>query len=275
MEKAQKIFDRLWNDYISRNPEVKAVYNLFVSKGEKVVNDHIAFRTFADPRVNIDVFSKPFTDAGYVYKNDYHFKEKHLYARHFEHSDFIDAPRVFISELKLKEFSPFLQDTVHQILDLIPTEMLKPEELIFSGNSWGIPSFETYTRLRTESEYAAWVYVHGYRANHFTISVNALKTFDTLQKVNQLLKDNGFLLNDSDGEIKGTPEQLLEQSSTKSGIIDIRFKEGNYPVPSCYYEFARRYPEKDGKLYSGFIAKSADKIFESTDYYKKNKAEMN
>jgi hypothetical protein len=45
--------------------------------------------------------------------------------------------------------------------------------------------------------------------------------------------------------------------------------EGRHAIPSAYYEFARRYPDKDGKLYSGFIAKSADKIFESTDFYKK------
>ncbi|MBM3435893.1 MAG: DUF1338 domain-containing protein [Bacteroidetes bacterium] len=269
MEKAQKIFDRLWSDYTTRNPEVKKIYDLFISKGEEVLNDHIAFRTFADPRVNIDIFSKPFTEAGYVYKNDYHFQDKHLYAKHFEHKDFPEAPRVFISELILNEFSPDLQDTILKILDLIPTDKLVPEELIFSGNSWGMPSFETYSKLRTESEYAAWVYVHGYRANHFTINVNALKKYNTLQKVNQFLKENGYTLNDSSGEIKGTPDQLLEQSSTRSGIIEISFKEGIFRVPSCYYEFAKRYRDKDGNLYSGFIAKSADKIFESTDYYEK------
>jgi hypothetical protein len=269
MKKAQLIFDRLWMDYITRNPEVKKIYDLFISKGEQVVNDHIAFRTFDDIRVNIDVFSKPFIDAGYVYKGEYYFTEKHLYARHYEHKKFISAPRVFISELKLKEFGKNLQETIDSIIDSIPVNLLQPNELIFSGNTWGTPSFEKYSQLRRESEYAAWVYIHGYRANHFTISVNALKKYDTLQKVNQLLKDNGFLLNDSAGEIKGTPEQLLEQSSTKSGIITVSFQEGNFQVPSCYYEFAKRYPDKDGKLYSGFIAKSADKIFESTDYYEK------
>jgi hypothetical protein len=269
MQKAQNIFDRLWADYTSMNPEVKKIYDLFEAEGERVLNDHIAFRTFNDPRVNINVFSKPFLDAGYEYRGEYTFEEKHLYARHFEHKTFEDAPRVFISELKSEDFSDQLQKTVRNIIDKIPKNLLQPEELIFSGNSWEIPSFEVYKQLRNESEYAAWVYIHGYRANHFTINVNALKKFDTLQKVNQFLKDNGFLLNDSAGEIKGTPQELLEQSSTKSGIINLQFTEGELPVPSCYYEFAKRYPDKDGKLYLGFIAKSADKIFESTDYYEK------
>jgi len=84
-----------------------------------------------------------------------------------------------------------------------------------------------------------------------------------------LLKENGFLLNDAGGEIKGTPAELLEQSSTRAGILPVTFQEGIFEIPSCYYEFARRYPDDSGKLYSGFIAKSADKIFESTDFYKK------
>ena len=36
-------------------------------------------------------------------------------------------------------------------------------------------------------------------------------------------------------------------------------------VPSCYYEFARRYPLPSGELFQGFVPASADKIFESTD----------
>jgi hypothetical protein len=270
LAQAQKIFDRLWLDYTSRNPEVKRIYDLFKAEGEEVVNDHIAFRTFNDSRVNIDVFSKPFLDAGYEYKGEYEFKQKHLYARHFEFKAFRQAPRVFISQLILEDFSPFLQETIKNVIDCIQEDQLIPENLIFSEIPWGLPSYEVYQKLREESEYAAWVYAHGYRANHFTVSINHLNKFETIQKVNQFLKDNGFLLNDSDGEIKGSPEELLQQASTKSGIIDAEFKEGIYRVPSCYYEFAQRYRDEKGNLYLGFIAKSADKIFESTDFYQKD-----
>ena len=103
----------------------------------------------------------------------------------------------------------------------------------------------------------------------FTVSVNALKEYDTVEKVNTFLKSNGFVMNDTNGEIQGTPVDLLEQSSIKAGIIRVPFEEGDFDIPACYYEFALRYPDQDGKLYSGFVAKSADKIFESTNYYKK------
>lgn len=257
-----QIFKKLWADYATQNPSVQKVYDLFVSHGETVENDHIAFRTFDDDRVGIDVLSKVFIDAGYRYAGDYHFEEKKLYAKHFEIEN---GPRVFISQLLTAEFSPFLQETVQQLIGQISDDLLSSNELVFSGNTWHPIFYEVYEKLRSESEYAAWVYVHGFMANHFTVSVNHLKNFTTLQQVNTLLKDNGFRINDSGGEIKGTPSELLEQSSIRSEMVNVQFTEGIKEVPGCYYEFALRYPDTDGKLYSGFIAKSADKIFESTD----------
>lgn len=266
---AQQVFNKLWNDYITQNPAAKRVYDLFTQEGERVVNDHIAFRTFDDPRIDISIMAKEFEKVGYAYKNSYNFEQKKLNAKHYELPTFPDAPRVFISELRLKEFSPFLQETINGIIDAIPSGMINNGELIYAGNIWGTPSYEVYETLRKESEYAAWVYVYGFRANHFTVSINGLKKYDNIHKVNQFLKDNGFIINSAGGEVKGTPEELLEQSSIMAGILPVKFKEGTFEIPSCYYEFAMRYPDSDGKLYSGFIAKSADKIFESTDFYKK------
>lgn len=265
MKKAQKLFDKLWNDYISQNPEAKRVYDLLVSEGETVVNDHIAFRTYDDPRISIDVLAKPFLEAGYEHKGDYVFKQKKLIAKHYEYKPFRDAPRIFISALQTQYLSSFLQETVKELIDKIPVNIYNSPELIHSGNIWGTPLFDTYQQLKLESEYAAWLYIYGFRANHFTVSVNNLKKHNDIHRLNQFLKDNGFQLNDSGGEVKGTPKELLEQSSTRAGRLNVDFVRGSLNVPSCYYEFARRYPDKTGKLYGGFIAKSADKIFESTD----------
>ncbi len=256
------LFNTLWKDYTSQNPSVKKIYDLFINEGEVVENDHIAFRTFDDPRIGIDVLAKAFVEAGYIFKADYHFEEKHLYAKHFEKDGF---PRVFISELKTKDFSPYLQQQVTELIDKITSENLYSETLISSGSIWGSIDYSIYEQLRTESEYAAWLAVNGFRANHFTVSVNALKKFDTLEKVNHFIKENGFSINNSGGEIKGTPAELLEQSSTRAEVVLVDFTDGIHEIPGCYYEFAKRYRDNNGYLYSGFIAKSADKIFESTD----------
>jgi hypothetical protein len=263
-----EIFDKLWDAYATQNVSAKKVKELFESKGDTVVNDHIAFRTFNDPRVNIDKLARIFIDAGYVEKGQYDFEAKKLKAKHYELPGVENAPRVFISELLLEEFSNELQQTVIKALDSADQNVLDDKELIFKGRPWADVSYETYQKLRDESEYAAWVYVYGYRANHFTVSVDHLNKIGSIEDVNQLLKDNGFKLNTSGGEVKGTKEQLLKQSSILADIITVDFKDGKFEIPACYYEFAERFEDENGVRYSGFIAKSADKIFESTNFYK-------
>lgn len=260
----QELFNVLWNEYADRNPHTLKIYNLFTQQGEEVINDHVAFRTFNDPRINVDKLGKFFEDYGYQEKGTYNFPVKKLFAKHYEHSD-PDAPKVFISELLVEEFSPKLQEIVKACVDKIPEDELDNEELLYAGSFWKLPSYKTYQELLKESEYAAWMYVFGFCANHFTVNVNALKSFAEVRDVNEFLIKNDFKLNTSGGMIKGTPEECLEQSSTLAEERDVQFVEGVYKVPSCYYEFAKRYNSPDGKLYTGFIAASADKIFESTD----------
>ena len=119
--------------------------------------------------------------------------------------------------------------------------------------------------LLEESEYAAWMAAWGYRANHFTVSINHLNEFKTIAAVNQIIKDAGIALNTTGGEIKGSAEVLLEQSSTLANKINVKFSDKEMEIPSCFYEFAYRYNKPDGELYTGFVAASADKIFESTN----------
>lgn len=265
----EHILNRLWVDYITQNPSAGKIYDLFSSEGETVVNDHIAFRTIDHPAMNIDVLSKQFLKNGYIPSGEYEFKEKHLFARHFELPGNKTAPRIFISQLKLSECSPYIREVFSELMQKTDHSVFLSDDLIFAGTIFKPLSYEVYTRLREESEYAAWFYIFGFRANHFTVGINYLKKHNDIYKVNELLKKNGFLLNSSGGEVKGTPEELLQQSSTMADIVNVKFIEGVFEVPSCYYEFAQRFPDSDGKLYSGFIAKSADKIFESTNFYRK------
>lgn len=268
MQRLQNIFNKLWKIYTEQNPSVQKIHDLFTAENESVTNDHIAFRTFNLPEISIDVLSKPFISKGYKEAGQYFFPEKKLFAKHFEHQD-KNLPRVFISELILGEFDANFQNLIQEFVDHANPIILKSDDLIFSGRIWGKPSFKIYEKLQEESEYAAWLYVFGFCANHFTVSVNNLNKLNSIEKVNEFLKQKGFRLNDSGGEIKGTPQELLEQSSIRSESVEIEFVEGIKAIPGCYYEFARRYPDSDGKLFSGFIAKSADKIFESTDNLRK------
>ena len=257
------IFEKLWTDYTTLNPEAYKIFRLLSEQHESIQNDHVAFRTFDIPQINISVLAKHFVDLGYSEKKDYVFKEKKLFAKHYEHTD-LSLPKVFISELELGKASPHLKKTIETHFTNFDFSITSKSDFLISGAPWA-KSFQTYQELYKESEYAAWVYAFGFRANHFTVNVNQLKKFSDLPKLNNFIKTNGFQLNQAGGEIKGTPEEMLEQSSTMAKDVAIEFTEGTHKVPACYYEFAKRYAMPDGKLYQGFIAKSADKIFESTN----------
>ena len=265
--KLQDIYNRLWNDYTSQNPSVEKIYHLFMDEGETINHDHIAFRSFDDPRVNIDMIARPFIERGYQAKGEYHFKKKKAYAIHLEHTVEPTLPRIFISHLLTGQLSEFVQKTVSQVLNEAVPQTPDPEELIFAKTLWGKPNYKTYQKLRAESEYAAWMYAFGFRVNHFAMKVNDFSHYTELEKINQKLKREGWIMNQSGGEIKGSKQQLLEQSSIMADKIDVAFEEGLHRIPACYYEFTKRYRDQDGKLFSGFITSSADKIFESTNQY--------
>ena len=258
-----ELLEELWQDYIEANPPAKSIYDLFVNQGEKVVNDHVAFRTFDDPKINVDVMGKVFVDLGYQPIGEYHFEKKKLFARHFEHAD-PQMPLIFVSQLKVQEFDDQTQSIIRKLIDQIPANFTDDQTFVYAGAPWKI-GYVDYQKLKKVSEYAAWMSAYGFRVNHFTVSINHLKNFDSIYEVNQFLKDNGFEMNASGGEVKGTPADLLEQSSTIAYNKEISFEDGNHVIPACYYEFAKRYEGADGKLFRGFIAGSADKIFESTD----------
>ena len=261
----QDIFNHLWKQYVQINEQAEKIQTLLEKRGETVVNDHIALRTFNTPKLGMLKLAKTFLDKGYEIIGEYDFAKKKLNAIHLEHSTHIDFPKVFISELKTELFSENLQAIVAKIDAQISDKEVENELFVASGRTWGI-TFEEYIELLRESEYAAWTAVFGYRANHFTVSLNHLTTFFNLEDLNDFILENGFKLNKSAGLIKGTPEQYLEQSSTMASPVSVEFNNSVHVIPGCFYEFAKRYPlPNSGKLYQGFIAASADKIFESTN----------
>ena len=260
---AESVFDLLWEDYIKMTPQAQKIVKLFEARGENVINDHIALRTINQGHLGVDSLAKIFTKLGYQEAGSYVFEEKKLFAKHYEHQNEA-LPKVFISELLVEKFSEDVQGIMQRILEHVSEDQVLTPEFLCSGTHWQL-SIEEYETLAKESEYAAWLSAIGYRPNHFTVYINKLKSFDEVSEVNDFLKEQGMKLNSSGGEIKGNPQVLLEQSSTLADEIQVNFVDGSKRIPSCYFEFAKRYQDETGKLYQGFVAASADKIFESTD----------
>ncbi|QFI37260.1 DUF1338 domain-containing protein [Moritella marina ATCC 15381] len=265
-------FDKLWQQYSEISPQALAIHQLFENKGETLVNDHVAFRTFADSHISLDIVEDEILALGYRLLDSYQFEVKKLDARCYIHDQ--SPTKIFISELRWGELSEQAQAIIQDIIEqghktlsspLIDQSSAGISPLLSAGRLWQLPSYADYQTLAAESEYAAWLSVWGLRANHFTLFVNHLKRDPELSQVVELLQQQGYELNDAGGVIKGKQADLLIQASTMADTCLIDFKDaGKQPISSCYYEFAQRFTQENGQLYQGFVPSSADKIFEST-----------
>lgn len=257
-----RFFDGLWADFTAIAPAAAALKRHLEADGERVVNDHVAFRTFDVGPWRLDDLDPLLRSLGYTPYAPYRFEQKRLRAFGYVCEG---APRIFLSELETARFSPDLQRAVATLVAQIPEPPTSPE-VMWSGRPWAPVSYETWAALQAESEYAAWVAAHGLRANHFTVSVNHLSpALASLPAILAYAESKGLSISEAGGRIKGGPAVLLEQGSTVADQVPVPFADGERVVPSCYYEFARRYPDADGALFEGFVAQSADRIFESTD----------
>lgn len=260
--KVTALFDKIWQHYLTVTPSAKTIHHL-LSNGNNIVNDHVAYRTFNLEKVNLDKLAQHFISIGYTECGQYDFSAKKLTAKHFEHST-KTMPKVFISELRVEEFSDEIQTIIHNLVDQLPNNISQQANFLYSGSPWTISS-TNYNTLLAYSEYAALLAAWGYRANHFTVSINHLDNFDCIIDVNDTVKNAGFTLNSAGGEIKGDESVKLEQTSTLADKALVEFSDIALKIPSCFYEFAKRYPLANGELYTGFVEASADKIFESTN----------
>lgn len=258
-----ELLDELWRDYVASTPQAERIHHLLTERGEVIRNDHVALRTYGEPEIGIDALARPFEQLGWRARDRYRFADKHLRARYWQHDD-PSLPKVFISELVLGELSPTARSVIAGLVDQLPLGFGQRPDLPYAGRPWNVTHAE-YRTLLGESEYAAWVAAFGFRVNHFTVDIGGLSTFPDLEALDAFLVEHGFTLNDSGGIVKGSPSERLEQSSTRADSIDVAFADATVRIPSCYYEFARRYRLPSGELFQGFVAASADKIFESTD----------
>lgn len=261
----ENLFATLWTRYLAITPDAARIHALLAERGETFRNDHVALRTFACGPVGLERLAEPFCARGYVESGRYRFAQKRLNARSYRHPAGA-LPRVFISELELGSFSPAFRELVERVVQGVSAE--EPAEQLLTGlQTWPAIRFADYQKLLAESDYAAWVATFGLRVNHFTVHFNDLKTFSELSQLNAFLEQSGFQLNGEAQKVQGGPSALLEQSSTVAASIPWAFEGGEERhVPGGYYEFARRYVDpQTGTIFEGFVAASADKIFESTD----------
>ncbi|WP_028468612.1 DUF1338 domain-containing protein [Neptunomonas japonica] len=261
---AEIFFNELWTDYVNIAPQAQKIHDLFAATDGEVINDHVAFRTFANTPLRLDLLEPLILAMGYERQDSYEFKAKKLRAHSFIHPNPL-VPKIFCSELLVEQLSDSAQKTIEKYTAQI-TEKSLDQSVFWSGRHWEMPSWDDYNTLMAESEYGAWLLAIGVRVNHFTVSINHLTTTSAIREVLERVKSAGYKVNTVGGEVKGTPESLLEQSSTMADRQFFEFTGGDqHEIPTCFYEFAKRHADNQGVVYQGFIEANADKIFESTN----------
>jgi len=114
-------------------------------------------------------------------------------------------------------------------------------------------------------------FINDVKEDEYSIGANLttnLKLIDELQsKVHLSYKRDIASLSKLSQNMTSYSRFTSEMINTKLALSMhlSRLIEGEFDITGCYYEFAKRYKTSDGKLFRGFIAKSADKIFESTN----------
>lgn len=261
----EQFFQSLWTDYVAMTPQADRIRSAFEKRGEVVRNDHVAFRTIGLEPLGLDQLEPHLLALGYKRFEPYSFPAKKLRAFGYTPPR-PDLPRIFLSELIVEQLSNSAQEILRRCADQVAESRVAQPDVLWAGRLWEPIEWSEYELLLAESEYAAWVATIGIRPNHFTISVTDLKRYTSIESVLEVVESLGLRVNASGGRIKGSPEVLLEQASTMADQLPVPFADGvERSVPTCYYEFAKRYPDDAGNLFQGFVAASADRIFESTD----------
>lgn len=287
-QKLEIVLQALMTRYKERVPDVQKITDALVKQGviaaaSDIENDHIAFRTMGVPLLGIQSLERIFLHYGYIKQEYLFFAEKKLDAYWYAPPSH-QFPRIFISELRVKDLSQDIQDIIYSYTNEVkqdPTLSLDLNDAHAVGeflhsSLWRLPSSTDFDKLAKASEYASWVIYNRYYLNHFTVSVHNLPRINTLDKFNDFLESIGIILNDAGGKIKTSPDKLLLQSSSVSQMIDARFSDGVVKkISGSYVEFAERkiLPQfqhlpldqiRREHRRDGFESQNADKIFEST-----------
>ena len=291
------LLDKLWKNYCDRVEYARRYGDLVQKKGGRVVNDHIAFRTFnthtGELPAGIEAMARLFTPLGYVAVSSYEFPDKHLNARHYEHEDPL-LPKIFISQLEVDRLpadaARLVNEAVADARNLLDTDtqaVLRYPATLLEENSkglvdrlytyvtklpWSPPPRETVVAVNKVSQYAAWTLLHGNNVNHFTASINEQQVGDwpDIESTVAGLREAGLPMKD---EVEGQKGSKLRQTATQAVDEECPVREndgriGKLKWSYAYYELAERgnVPGPDGKpqRFQGFLGAQAANLFEMT-----------
>mmetsp|Transcript_5244 Transcript_5244/g.32992 ORF Transcript_5244/g.32992 Transcript_5244/m.32992 type:complete len:293 (-) Transcript_5244:2101-2979(-) len=269
--------------YLELTPRAKQAMELLGATGLRA--DHLALRTFSSESMQKQLEAFQCKPQGTL-----QFPAKHLHATwlscpqsNMKEDGNLDVTeqlpmRIFLSSIDISKLSPTVQSIVMPRAESAAKLPADHALLCFTLGElpWDPPTVQEYEMVCQESEYAAWVMVHGYAVNHVAIAVHRLPKQRSLEEVNELLEEHGIPLNIAGGKIKTSNDGLLLQTAAMADQSIYEFADGASHVAGSYIEFAERkiLPEykylksketEECHRRDGFEVGNADRIFESTN----------
>jgi hypothetical protein len=290
-----ELLDHLWDRYRERVNWVREYEKVVQRAGATFVNDHIAFRTLAGqaPYGGIASIARLFEALGYRAAGCYQFPDKHLSSIHFQHPNGL-FPKLFVSELQTWRMLPASRgliertlathrpalgmDVLADLADLDKVSASRWTELRTEAVRqihelpWTLSEKADVQALNRDSQFAAWVLVHGYNVNHFTSLINShgVAALGDIEKTIDALKAAGIPMK---AEIEGERGTKLRQTATEAAMMDVAVRDGGrdatMPWTYAYFELAERGEIADpdsGRRgrFEGFLGPQATNLFEMT-----------
>ena len=295
----KELWQQLWLIYRQRVEYARIYEAMIEAAGGTVANDHIAFRSLrlivdsAEGKINLGI---PYLESvvswlGYKIAGEYHFGDRHLYARHYRHpeQDKYDLPKLFVSELIVEQLPPSIARSIEDTVrsgnffslstwqrSTFPSQqdesaIAKSLVPIFT-RPWTPPKQSIVETVNEVSQYGAWLLLHGYSVNHFTGYINRQNTpaYPDIKSTARALASQGVPMKDS---FEGGQASGLQQTATQAVTeqVPVLNKQGHLakmPWSYAYYELAERYLVTDSTghqtLFEGFIAPQAQHLFDMT-----------
>ena len=142
--KIDDLLNHMWKTYTSLNPHIKEVLDLIKSKeNTEILNDHIALRAFNHEMINKNKLADFFLGSGYKFVENLHFDQKRLDASYYIHPN-NKLPRIFISELRIQDFSTEFQNKINDIVDVVDKNKFNSPLFLTNGTPWEKISYLDY-----------------------------------------------------------------------------------------------------------------------------------
>lgn len=137
---------------------------------------------------------------------------------------------------------------------------------------WNLPERADVERAHGESQYAAWVLLHGYNVNHFTALINSqgVPALAGIEATAAALAAAGVPMK---AEIEGLAGSKLRQTATAAVVaptpVAVNGMQAEMPWSYAYFELAERGEVTDPdsgarQRFEGFLGPQATQLFDMT-----------